>query len=301
MKNKQIIIAIYFLFACSISQAQISNFFTDVKFDESLSMTKAKVEKISKSIKILKVASPIFPLAKKKEEHLIASKVKFNNEIIDSVVFTFSDDKLSFIQAKGITHKSIASIAKSKVKSYLNFKVYESDLIFIDEEKNVAWFLTSDSVHPNLFTWNNPYLFDSKMNEVTYKQSVKVPNFIKMGVSIDSLTPKLKENSNFIDIQTLKKNKTQINCYGIEYAGFPRKFEARFENKILNMVWILTGKGEEDRIRGKLIKEYGKALYVNKEWEVFNNWTVLLRKDKPEILLLSKELGLIYKKKYSQE
>jgi len=43
----------------------------------------------------------------------------------------------------------------------------------------------------------------------------------------------------------------QIDCFGVEYAGFPRKIEARFGDDRLNTVWILTGSGEEDRLRKK--------------------------------------------------
>ncbi len=230
--------------------------------------------------------------------------VKLENGTIDKVSFTFSDDKLSYIQAKGNVTNLLTKSIKSEAKSYLDYNIYESELLFINIKKDIAWQLTPESRHLNLFTWDNPYLKDNNSNEVKYNPSVKIPSFIRMNESIDSLIPLLKSNSTFIEIRKLKETdnitKTQINCFGIEYAGFPRKFEARFENNKLNMVWILTGKGEENRIREKLTEEYGKALFINDSWEVFNNWTVLLRKDKPEILLLTKELGLMYKKQYSK-
>ena len=87
----------------------------------------------------------------------------------------------------------------------------------------------------------------------------------------------------------------------MEYAGFPRKLEARFGDKKLNTVWILTAKAEEDRIRKKLTEEYGKALFIDDNWEVFNDWQVLLRKDKPEVLLLTRELGVVYKKELGEK
>lgn len=296
--------AAIFLFISFISQAQISTIFNGVKFDESLLDVHKKLSVISNNIRLVKIASPIFPLSKNKEEHLIASMVELENVIINKVVFTFSDDKLCYIQAKGNVIKGLTSNIKSEVNSYLDFQVYKSDLLFINTKKDLAWLLTPESVHPNLFTWNNPYLNSNKSNEIKYNPSVKIPNFIKMGEKIDYLMPLLKSNSTLIEVQKLKETdsvtKTQINCFGIEYAGFPRKFEARFENSKLNKVWILTGKGEENRIRKKLTEEYGKAIFINENWEVFNNWTVFLRKDKPEVLLLTKELGLMYKKQYSK-
>jgi hypothetical protein len=163
----------------------------------------------------------------------------------------------------------------------------------------VIWLIV---LHPNLFTWNNPYL--NSNIEINYNPSAKIPSFIKMEENLEVLLPLLKENSDFIKIENLEATnsmvKTQVNCYGMEYAGFPRKFEVRFENNKLKKVWILTGKEEENRIREKLTIEYGNSVFENDNWVVFNNWTVLLRKDKPEVLLITEELGLKYKKQYSE-
>ena len=96
------------------------------------------------------------------------------------------------------------------------------------------------------------------VNKIKYNLSVKIPSFIQMDKNTDYLMPLLKNNSTLIEVQKLKETDsittTQMNCFGIEYAGLPRKFEARFENNKLNMVWILSGKGEENQIREKLTK-----------------------------------------------
>ena len=39
----------------------------------------------------------------------------------------------------------------------------------------------------------------------------------------------------------------------------------------------------------------------NDEWEIFNNWLVGLRKDKPEILLMEKKIALEYKTRYFKQ
>ena len=284
--------------------AQVSKVFNGVELNDPLVVVQKKIRLISGSIRIHKISTPNFPLSKNKEEHLIATEVVLENGTIDQVVFTFSDDKLSYIQAKGNVVKGISSAIKSKPRAYLNYQVYLEELLFIQKKMDVAWFLTSAGVHTNLFTWNNPYLTPNNISKVHYNPSVKIPDFIKMGEDIANLMPLLKKNSNYIYKENLGEKqgiiKTQINCFGVEFAGFPRKFEARFENNKLTKVWILTAKGEEVRIREKLIKEYGKALFINDKWEVFNNWTVLLRKDKPEILLLTKSLGAMYKKQYTK-
>lgn len=205
------------------------------------------MQAISASSRIQQINTPSFPLSKYEEIHLIASKVQLNNEVIAKVVFTFSDDKLSYIQAQGNMQKAFISQRKTTPRTYLDYTVFESELLFINAQKDLAWQLTPESVHPNLFTWNNPYL--TTQQEVVYNSSVAIPSFIKMGDDMNNLLPLLKANSSFINVQKLKDTKTQINCFGIAYAGFPRKFEARFEKNKLQMVWILTAKGEEDRLR----------------------------------------------------
>lgn len=290
------------LFITQLAQSQICTVFNGVEFGEPLIKVKERVSAISENIIIIKVNNPSFPLSKNKEEHLIASIVKLKNGTIERVIFTFSDDKLSFIQAIGNVVNSIASESKHEAKTYLNYQVYTSDLLYINIKSDNAWILTLESLHPNLFTWNNPYLNSNV--EINYNPSAKIPSFIKMEENLEVLLPLLKENSDFIKIENLEATnsmvKTQVNCYGIEYAGFPRKFEVRFENNKLKKVWILTGKEEENRIREKLTIEYGNSIFENDNWVVFNNWTVLLRKDKPEVLLITEELGLKYKKQYSE-
>ncbi|MFT6334115.1 MAG: hypothetical protein ACJATI_000847 [Halioglobus sp.] len=126
-----------------------------------------------------------------------------------------------------------------------------------------------------------------------------------MGPSFDELMPLLEANSNFTSTEKLDGTdpnaQFQINCFGFDYLGSSRTFEARFGINILDVVWILTGKGEEDRIRKALTNQYGEPIFVNEEWEVFNNWQVGLRKDKPEVLLIEKKIGLEYKTSYFKQ
>lgn len=293
---------IMLLFVSSLAQSQVSKFFYDIEFGDSFIKVQKKVREISKSVKVIKIDNPNFPLSKNKEQHLVASMVKLKNGTVKKIVFTFSDDKLSFIQAKGNVNKSIVTAVKEKSQTHLNYQVYPSELLYINLKSDIASFLTPKSLHLNLFTWNSPYL--NSNIEVKYNPSAKIPSFIKMGENLENVLPILKKNSHFVNVESLGTTnsivKTQANCFGIEYAGFPRKFEIRFENNRLSKVWILTGKEEENRIRKKLSTEFGKPIFENDNWIVFNNWTFLLRKDKPEVLLITKELGLKYKKQYTE-
>ena len=305
MKLISKILLLVFVVIPFMLMAQTEKLFNAIHFDESLTTVREKVTQIAKTNTSIRIDHPTFPLAKYKEEHLVCAGVKTENGIIENVVFTFADDKLVYVEAKGNAVKSLITPRKDSVKTYLDYKVYPADLVFAHIKKDRVWMLTKEAVHVNLFTWENPYLTSANITKPAYNASASVPDFIKMGGHIDELTPILKAKSNFTTTEQLDGSdpnaQIQINCFGVEYAGFPRKIEARFGDNKLNTVWILTAKGEEERIRKKLTAFYGNAIYKNEDWEVFNDWQVFLRKDKPEVLLLTEALGKFYKKEYFKQ
>ncbi len=284
---------------------QAESIFNDIRLNQSLQVVAQKLGDISESSKIISVEKPSFPLANSKEEHLVCSQVKTDNGIIRSVVFTFADDKLKYIEARGNARKTLTSKLIDTARTYLNYDVYWEEKLFSNKKEDAVWILTQEATHTNLFAWENPYLNPDHKNEIASKFSSEIPTFIKMGALFDELKPVLEANSTFTSTEKLDGTdpnaQVQINCFGVDYLGFPRKIEARFGNDILNVVWILTGKGEEDRIRKALTNQYGGPIFVNDDWEIFNNWQVGLRKDKPEVLLIEKKIGLEYKTSYFKQ
>ena len=253
----------------------------------------------------VKVEDPSFPLSEKSETHLICLDWKTKGGTIDELAFTFSDDRLSLVQAQGGAIAAITGNRRDTADVFMNYEAFWKDLIVTDTGRDKVWIMSPEAAHPNLFAWDNPYLPAEGGKEEIYSSSAQVPEFLEMGGSLDELKPLLENASSFTFSFDLPPGdpyaQLQIDCFGIEYAGFPRKFEARFGDGRLNMVWILTGKGEEDRIRQKLIASYGDPIFKNEAWEVFEDWQVLLRKDKPEVLLLTKELGLHYRSEFFKQ
>jgi len=303
MKLHKNLLSIILLIAPLMFYAQTESIFNDIKMNESLEKVAKKLSEISKTTNTISVERPSFPLAKTKEEHLICSQVKTDNGIISKVVFTFADDKLKYIQARGNVQEVFTSKLVDTARVYMDYDVYFKQRLFLKKKKNVAWILTKEAMHTNLFAWENPYLNSSSKDEI--KHSNQIPAFLKMGASIDEMKPLLEANSDFTNTEKLDGTdpnaQIQINGFGVNYLGFPRKVEARFGDNKLNVVWILTGKGEEDRIRQALIEQYGNPIFTNDSWEIFNNWQVGLRKDKPEVLLMEQKIGLEYKTSYFKQ
>ena len=296
----------FILLICPIIlSAQVESVFNDIRMDETLENVLQKVNEVSEDSRLISVEEPSFPLAINKEEHLVCTNIKTNHGIIGKAVFTFADDQLKYIISKGNVYSVFAEKRRDTSMVYMQYEVYPSDKLFLDKKKDLAWILTDESLHPNLFAWINPYLDPDYNPQVKSSGSNDIPSFLKMGASMDDLKPILEENSDFIATQELDGSdpnaSMQINCFGVDYLGFPRKIEARFGDNKLNVVWILTGKGEEDRIREALIDQFGQPVFVNEDWEIFNNWQVGLRKDKPEVLLMEKKIGLEYKTSYFKQ
>ena len=300
--HKNILSIILFMTSLLIS-AQAETILNGIQLNESFEEVAKKLNEISKNVDTISVESPRFPLAKTKEEHLVCTQLKTDNGIISKAVFTFADDKLKYIEARGNVQSVFTSKLVDTARVYMNYDVYVPQRLFINKKTDVAWILTKGGMHAGLFAWENPYLNSTNKKEIKY--SNKIPSFLKMGASIDEMKPLLESNSNFTNTEKLDGTdpnaQVQINAFGVNYLGFPRKVEARFGDNTLNVVWILTAKGEEDRIRQALLKQYGKPIFSNDDWEVFNNWQVGLRKDKPEVLLMEQKIGLDYKTSYFKQ
>ena len=284
--------------------AQIESVFNAVEMESSVLKVSEKIKTISGTIQLISTDKPSFPLAENKEDHLICSEVKTENGVLDKVVFTFADDKLKYILSKGNIKEVFADSRKDTAMVYMDYEVFFKDKLFLNKKKDLAWIVSEDAMHPNLFAWENPVM---NMDQTTSKKEMlkETPEFLKMGATLEDMKPLIEKNSDFIMEEKLDGSdpnaQIQINGFGVECLGFPRKIEARFGDDKLNVVWILTGKGEEDRIRKLLVAQYGEPIFVNDDWEIFNNWQVGLRKDKPEVLLMEQQIGLQYKKSYFKQ
>ena len=305
MKFKIRITVLLFLIAPIGICAQSEVIFNGIHLGDSIEEVEQKIGEISTSSNLISIENPTFPLAKVKEDHFVCSKVKTENGTFESVVFTFADDTLVYIEARGNTYETFVSKRTDTARTYMDYEIYPKDKLFLKKDKDVAWIMNKEAMHVNLFTWENPYLESGNRSGIASGPSSEIPVFLKMGSSLDDIKPVLESNSDFINIEELDGSdpnaQLQINCFGVDYLGFPRKVEARFGDDTLNVVWILTAKGEEDRIRQALINQYGKPIFTNNEWEIFNNWQVALRKDKPEVLLVEENIGLEYKTNFFKQ
>lgn len=302
--RKNLAVVMCFMLTSSLI-GQTLELFNGIQLYQSLDEAKEKISLQGSKTSIYSIEQPSFPLAEKTETHILSRDYRTTRGKIAEVVFTFADDQLVYIQAYGNAIEVLTGHRKDSAQTYNDFAGYWKDLVITKPKEDKVWILTPEAAHPNLFTWDNPYLPVNKEKDRPLNPSIRVPDYLEMGASLEVLQPVLEGVSEFTYIQELDGDdpnaQLQIDCFGVPYAGFPRKFEARFGDGKLNMVWILTGKGEENRLRKLLVEEYGPALYVDEAWEAYDNWQLMLRKDKPEILLLTKTLAEFYRKDYFKQ
>lgn len=301
--NKHTLLFTLLLCLPLLLNAQAELILNRIGMNEQAETVTGKIEAISGNTKMISVAKPTFPLAQHSEKHLLADQLKTTHGTLEKAIFTFADDKLVLVQAMGNVEEVFSSKRKDTAITYLDYKFYPKDKLMVNTKNDMAWILTDGGLHANLFTWENPYFQPEYMTPEEF--SKEVPAFLEMGATLETIRPKLEANSTFVVEEELDgadpNAQLQLNGFGVEYMGFPRKVEARFGDEILNVVWILTGKGEEDRIRQALLAEFGEPVFTSPEWEIYNNWTVGLRMDKPEVLLMRQEIGLKYKTSYFKQ
>ena len=249
------------------------------------------------------VSPPSHPSAESSEVHLVCSGVAINDRPVDVLVLTFGDDSLSMAFAEGGATAAFKSMFSEELMTYLQFSGSFEDRLIMNDVEDQAWLLSPETAHANLFMWANPYVETS--DAPGYRSSAARPDLLAFGEHLDSLQPEFEAQCDFTRVDeyrvwllTEPDVQQQLDCFGFEYAGYPRKIEAVFGDGILEQVWILTGKAEEDRVRQALIEAYGEPSFVDEMWEIFDDGLVMLRKDKPEVLMVSERLAPLYRAEY---
>ena len=138
--------------------------------------------------------------------------------------------------------------------------------------------------------------------------TTELPELINFTASLDAQMGSIEESCDPMEVLVedeiwLKNSparQVQVNCFNFDYAGFERKLELVFGDGMLQVVWVLTAKPEEQRIRALLIEEWGRPGIANEIWEVFGGGRISLRKDTPELLILSDEMIPLYREEFRE-
>jgi hypothetical protein len=259
--------------------------------DTSIRATKT-LQKQCSNLVVKNLEQVKFPLAISSELHLICKKLDNGGQI----AVTLADDEVVHVYSKSIPDSEIDDqYAELGGQHSLGFNVYGSDnQLWKKENEKLAILVRPDGIHPNLFVWKSEYLAQTENEIQSQSITQRYPSILKFGSTFSELKHDFEENCSPLQIQDSEpwllnspEKQFQVNCFNYYYLGFPRKIEAVFGDDILQLAWVLTAKPEESRIRKMLVSAFGSHFEKNEEWESFDNGRVFLRKDKPEVLLIS--------------
>ena len=275
---------------------------------QSIEDVRAAIEPHAAGMKLVEVEAPVIPVAESAEAHLIVTGLEAaNGTKLGSAAFVFGDGALAYVELRGNVRAAVETYVTGELGTFMHFEASMQDMLVIDTSADAGWLLTPETAHPHMFMWSNPHLDEGESK--SYAASVARPSVLEFGAALEDVKKAMESACVLSQVQEIEKvwlpnepeRQTQINCYGHEYGGFPRKIEAVFGDGILELAWILTGKGEEDRLRKALIAEFGEPEFVSEDMEAFAGWRVALRKDKPEVLMISEKLVPAYKAHFGGE
>jgi len=274
-----------------------------IMFNDSFATVSSKLGDQCSISQTMVLSPPSLPFAANSEQFLICQNLNLHDAAIEKAAFRFADDKLVLVDlsggAKAIFEPRLESDAM--MVPFIPWQVHFPELTFLGLESDFVRLVGQDYAQ-SIVLWS-PSILNSETGLALAEGSAAIPDIIKFGESIDVLGPQFEEQCfntavreiEDIWLQTNPNKQVQINCYGFGYAGFNRKIEAVFGDGQLELVWIAGQKPEEDRVRAALIKVYGQPTFVNENWEAFDGWKIALRKDVPEVLMLSDRLVPIYR------
>jgi len=238
-----------------------------------------------------------FPLAKQSELHVVCEAVKSGGK----AAVILADDKVVHVYATGLANSEITQV-EGENKQYLDYQISSDHTLWRNAKTDSVTLLSHKGLHPNLFVWENFYLNVDREEIKPVTLNEGLPTFLRYGASIEELKSELESQCHPMQVQESNpwlpnkpKQQTQVNCFNVNYLGFPRKMELVFGDDKLELVWILSAEEEEKRIRDQLVGHFGLASSINDKWETFNGGKVYLRKDKPEVLAVSDALVKHYR------
>ena len=272
-----------------------------LSFDNSVEEAITAIQSKCKSYRTIVIEPPVLPVAEHSETHVHCQLFALDSTTIQQLILTFADDGLSFLYAAGNAVDPLIGLVDGSTNRFLDYDASFEDLFLARRGTDEAWLLSPEAAHVGLFQWSH-FLADRRGDAVpSYDPSVDVPEFLVFGEELGALRAVLGSQCTQVSERTTDtwlltgpKEQYQVDCFGYEFGGFPRKIEAVFGDGILEQAWLLTSKAEESRLLGLLIETYGEPEARTDSWYVFANASLMLRTDKPEILFVSERLAPLY-------
>jgi hypothetical protein len=279
-------------------------FIKGVDMGASLESTLEALDGPCGETQVIAAEQPRYPLAAHFEVHLTCDGYSGGPLAFEKAAFVFADNELAQVEAHGVDMEAARTLLGVADGSYADMENYQDGQFWTDSrDKRLLW-LSEAAIHPNLFAWPNPHLGNEPASGGN--DSSRIPALLDFSSNLEDLQPVFEQQCRQLVVHGNERvwlpnapdHQVQLDCFGYSYAGFERKLEAVFGDGKLHVIWVLTGKPEEKRLRDQLVRDWGEPSVNNENWEVYGEGKISLRKDLPELLILSDEMIPLYQEEF---
>ena len=283
------------LVTCSIALAQETPI-GGVEMGQSEATATSAINAACDRVARIEVMATRFPAASESEVHLRCTTLTLTDgRAGGDAMFTFADDKLVLIDTRGQADNLRPDT--EPVAQYEDFDIYMPQRIIVNAKTGQSAVFGEIGVLPLAFHWDNP-AWTSDAVSATNAEFFLPPEVV-FGASLAEMTATLNDvcplsagrSIDEVWLATKPAAQFQIDCFGYEIAGYPRMLEFVFGDASLQQMWLIFGQGDIPRIREFLTANYGDAISVDDQYEIFDEGRLALRKDIPEIRMVSDEIA----------
>ena len=285
------------LVTCNITQAQETPI-AGIEMGQSEAAASTAIDTACDYVARIEITATRFPAASESEVHLRCSNLTLaDSRAGGDAIFTFADDKLVLIHTRG-QPDNLRPDAEP-VAQFEDFDVYMPHQIIVNAKTGQSAVFGEFPIVPLAFHWDNPAWTSDNISPT--KAEFFLPPEVVFGTSLAEMTETLNEacalpvgrSMDEVWLATAPAAQFQIDCYGYEIAGYPRKIEFVFGDETLQQIWVMFDSGDIPRLREFLSANYGDAISVDDQYEIFDEGRLALRKDIPEIRMVSDEIAKI--------
>jgi hypothetical protein len=285
------------LVTCNIAQAQETPI-EGIEMGQPEAAASAAIDTACDFVIRIEATATRFPAASESEVHLRCSNLTLaDSRAGGDAIFTFADDRLVLIHTRG-QPDNLRPDAEP-VAQFEDFDVYMPHQIIVNAKTGQSAVFGEFPIVPLAFHWDNPAWTSDTISPT--KAEFFLPPEVVFGTSLAEMTETLNEacalsvgrSIDEVWLATEPAAQFQIDCYGYEIAGYPRKLEFVFGDASLQQMWLMFDSGDIPRLREFLTNNYGDPISVDDQYEIFDKGRLALRKDIPEIRMVSDEIAKI--------
>tara|TARA_R110002073_G_scaffold335484_1_gene527575 strand:- start:84 stop:995 length:912 start_codon:yes stop_codon:yes gene_type:complete len=270
-----------------------------IAIGQSESDGRAALDAACQAVTRIEIAETRFPMARFSEVHLRCESLTLaNGQAGGDALLTFADDALVMLEYRGAVDAFAPD--REPAGAVGEFEAFVPDWIVVNRATGQAFVLASPELLTLAVAWDNPAWVTDTLTAPQGESAI--PDGFAFGAALEDVSALADDQCGLVQLEMIDEIwletgpavQHQINCYGVDMGGYPRKFELVFGDGHLEQMWILFSQMDIPRLRADLTERFGPAIHVDETYEAFNGWRIAIRKDNPELRVGSEALAAIW-------